>query len=73
MANEQIDVKVGKMKCPNCVAAVEEALSNVDGVNTFEVSLDDANAKIEYDSDKASKDDMKKAIEDAGFEYLGEN
>lgn len=73
MVNEKIDVKVGKMKCPNCVAAVEEALSNVDGVNTFEVSLDDANAKIEYDSDKASKNDMKKAIEDAGFEYLGEN
>ena len=61
------------MKCPNCVAAVEESLSKVEGINTFDVSLDNANAKIEYDSDKASKDDMKKAIEDAGFEYLGEN
>lgn len=73
MTNEKIDVKIGKMKCPHCVATVEEALSNLDGVNTLEVSLDDANAKIEYDSNKTSTDDMKKAIEDAGFEYLGEN
>ena len=60
MANEKIDVKIGKMKCSNCAASVEEALSNIDGVTAFEVSLSDANAKIEYDSNKASKNDIKR-------------
>ena len=72
MANEEINIKIGKMACNMCVTNVKEALSKLDGINTFEVCLDDSNAKIEYDSDKITKDDMKKAIEDAGYEYLGE-
>ena len=73
MANETTKIKIGKMACNMCVANVEEALSKLDGINTVNVSLDNSNAIIEYDSDKTTTNDMKKAIEDAGYEYLGEN
>ena len=73
MVTENINIKIGKMACNMCVANVEEALSQIDGITTFEVSLNDANAKIEYESDKTTTEDFKKAIEDAGYEYLGEN
>ncbi len=73
MAIENVDIKIGKMACKMCVANVEDALSKLDGINTFEVSLDDSNAQIEYDSDKTTKEDIKSVIEDAGYEYLGEN
>lgn len=73
MATESINIKIGKMACNMCVANVEEALSKIDGITTFEVNLNDANAKIEYESDKTTIEDFKKAIEDFGYEYLGEN
>ena len=73
MANETVNIKIGKMACNMCVANVEEALSKIDGIKTFNVNLDESDAIIEYDSDKTTTTDMKKAIEDAGYEYLGEN
>ncbi len=73
MTNETVNIKIGKMACNMCVTNVEEALAKIDGIKTFNVSLDDSNAIIEYDSNKTTINDMKKAIKDAGYEYLGEN
>ena len=40
----------------------------IDGVNDSKVSLENKNAEVEYDEDKIDLDDIKQAIEDAGFE-----
>ncbi len=61
---------VGGMSCENCVKAVTNAISAIEGVSKVEVSLADKSAKVTYTgnvSDKAIMD----AIEDMGYDALG--
>ncbi|MGM0587063.1 MAG: heavy-metal-associated domain-containing protein [Bacteroidota bacterium] len=53
------------MKCDGCVASVRDALENVSGVSTVDVSLDDAQAELEYSGDDT--DALVNAVEGAGF------
>ena len=43
-------------------------LTALPGVAKAEVSLDDKQARIEYEAGRVSIDDMKRVIVDAGFE-----
>jgi copper ion binding protein len=66
----QITIKIGGMMCQHCVHHIEEALSPLEGVKGVEVSLEKGTATIECDS-LIKEDILKKAIEDADYEYLG--
>ena len=58
---------VGGMTCASCVGHVEEALKDVPGVISFAVNLGSEKATVEYIEGTAFTD-MKKAVEDAGYE-----
>ena len=58
---------VGGMTCASCVAHVEEALKDVPGVISVAVNLGSEKATVEYIEGTAYAD-MKKAVEDAGYE-----
>jgi Cu+-exporting ATPase len=58
---------VGGMTCAACVARVEEALSGVPGVVSANVNLGSEKATVEYTEGTAFAD-LKKAVEDAGYE-----
>lgn len=60
-------IKVQGMSCGGCRAAVEGALRKVPGVLSAAVSLEKAEAAVEYDEKKAAPAELRAAIENAGF------
>jgi Cu+-exporting ATPase len=68
---ERITIKVGGMSCVMCARAIEKAVSSVQGVSAVSVNLGSEKAKVVYDPDLASPSQMRTAIEDAGYQYLG--
>ena len=61
-------LKVDGMTCMGCVASVTRALKALDGVAKVEVALDAGRATIDHDAERASAEQLKAAIEAAGFE-----
>lgn len=65
---EKLEVKVTGMTCAACSNSVEKALLNLAGVYTASVALLQNKADVTYDPSKVKDEDIKEAIEDAGFD-----
>jgi copper chaperone len=64
---ETVELKVEGMDCEGCVKSVTRMLSGLPGVQTADVSLSQANARVTYDPSKVDLGQMKKAVERAGY------
>jgi copper chaperone len=60
-----IALKVDGMHCAHCVSAVKSALESVPGVTVTGVEI--GKATVQADGDPGPVDEMKLAIEDAGY------
>lgn len=69
--NEKTVIKIGGMTCAMCVKTNEEALKKLEGVISVHVNLSAEKAYITYNPNITSIADIKKTIEDAGYQYLG--
>jgi Cu+-exporting ATPase len=69
--NEKATLKIGGMTCATCVKTVENSLKGLDGIVNVNVNLGAEKAFITYNPKVITIFDMKKAIEDAGYQYLG--
>ncbi|HRU92779.1 MAG TPA: heavy metal translocating P-type ATPase [Candidatus Marinimicrobia bacterium] len=72
--NDNIDnviIKIGGMHCAMCVKTVAEALGKVPGVRAVNVNLANEKAYLELEDERFSIEAAKKAIESAGYQYLG--
>lgn len=69
--NEKVTLKVGGMTCAMCVKAIEDVLSKLDGVSEVNVNLASERAYVTYNSRMTGIMDMREAIEDLGYQYLG--
>ncbi len=58
------DLHIEGMSCRHCVAAVEEAFAQLDGLHVEEVRI--GAARVRYGSG-LSADDLSEAIEEAGY------
>ena len=65
---ETTRIKVEGMTCGGCVASVKRALQQIEGVANVDVSLDQAQARVEYDPARVNEAQLRTAIEDAGFD-----
>lgn len=63
---QSVSLEVRGMSCGHCVAAVEQALKSVQGVDVEKVAV--GTATVSLDPDVASIDDIINAVEDAGYE-----
>jgi copper chaperone len=61
-------IQVQGMTCGGCVASVKRALQQIDGVENVEVSLGEAQARVDYDPARVNEVQLRSAIEDAGFD-----
>ena len=61
-------LEIGGMHCASCVAAVEKALSGVPGVERASVNLATEKATVEHDASRELDDELRRAVEKAGFE-----
>jgi P-type Cu+ transporter len=62
---------IGGMTCAACVRRVESALEAVEGVKEGVVNFASSRASVTYDHHTATLQNLKKAIEEAGYDYLG--
>lgn len=65
---KNIIIKIKGMGCQNCVNAVMESLSEIDGINKVNVSLEKELAEVEYDELKVNADKMIETIKELEFE-----
>ncbi|MBE3571609.1 MAG: copper chaperone CopZ [Moorella humiferrea] len=61
-------LRVKGMSCQHCRMAVEKALKGLPGVTVATVDLAAGKAQVTYDPAKVTLEDMKKAVEEAGYE-----
>lgn len=63
-------VKIEGMMCPHCEAAVKKSLEAVDGVETATPNHETDSAEITFTT-SVDDEKIKKAVEDAGYKYIG--
>jgi copper chaperone len=68
--NMKKKILIEGMSCSHCVRHVEEALKEIDGVNSVEVDLKGKNAVIDL-AHEIENEKFKTAIEDVGYEVTG--
>ena len=65
---KEVVLKIKGMHCEGCSTRLEKVLNNQDGVEEAKVSLEKAEANIKFDETQTRVDELKEAVEDAGFE-----
>jgi Cu+-exporting ATPase len=71
VVDRQVTLKIGGMVCATCVQTIEAALRALHGVISASVNLGTEKAYVTFNPSVSAIPDMKKAIEDAGYQYLG--
>ena len=66
---KNVTIKIKGMGCQNCVKAVTEELSALDGVSKVNVSLEEKNAIIKLNKE-VSDSEIKNAIQEAGYAVI---
>jgi len=72
VVHSKATIKIGGMTCVMCVKAIEKAVGELDGVTEINVNLTAEKASVSYNSELSGIQDMKRAVEGAGYKYLGE-
>ena len=65
MSTIKTDLHIEGMSCRHCVNAVEGALKALPGVEVEEVAI--GRARVTYEQNEVSPDDLREAVEDAGY------
>ncbi len=71
VVTDRANIKIGGMTCANCVRTIENSLKRLPGVIGVSVNLGVEKALVTYDRNLVTLKEMKAAIEDAGYQYLG--
>ncbi|MBN1860584.1 MAG: copper-translocating P-type ATPase [Candidatus Thermoplasmatota archaeon] len=71
IVNEKVILKIGGMTCTTCEKTVTEALTNLDGVLKVSVNLATEKATVIYNRRMVHLSEMKNAVEQVGYQYLG--
>jgi copper chaperone len=71
MQMEKITLTVKGMTCMGCVKSVKNVLEPIPGVASVDITLDNGEVAIRYDAAKVGLDQFTAAIQDAGYEVVG--
>ncbi|MFZ5641025.1 MAG: copper chaperone CopZ [Bacillota bacterium] len=63
-------LNVEGMSCGHCKAAVEKAVSALEGVSKVDVDLAGKKVSVTYDTGKTDEDAIKKAISGQGYDVV---
>jgi Cu+-exporting ATPase len=69
--HERATLKIGGMTCAMCVKTIETALKKLDGIVDVTVNLGAERAYVTYNPRILTIAEMKSAIEEVGYQYLG--
>jgi copper chaperone len=62
--------KVPEMSCSHCKAAIEGELNKLSGVEYSNADLEEGSVKVSYEEVRVSEEQLKNAIEDAGYAVI---
>ena len=65
-----LTLQVDGMTCQGCVASVTRVLMDIPGVANADVVLQKKAATVNFDSTKTNRNELKQAIEDAGYDVV---
>ena len=65
---QNVTLKIDGMTCGGCVKSVTRVLSELDGVVHADVSLEKAQAVVNFDENKVQPGALVEAVEEAGFD-----
>ncbi len=68
MSMERVTMKIDGMTCGGCESSIKTALERLDGVQVLEASHEEGTVELFYDSDRAGRDDLVGAVEEAGYD-----
>jgi copper chaperone len=63
-------INIKGMTCMGCAKSVKNVLERILGVSDADVSLENAQVTLQYDSAITGSNQFKQAIKDAGFEAV---
>jgi copper chaperone CopZ len=65
-------IQLETLTCPSCMLKIEAALKNLDGVDkdSVDVSFNTSKAKLNFDENKISIEEIEKAINKVGYEVI---
>lgn len=66
-AAREVSIAVSGMHCGACAQSVTKAVSSMAGIESCEVSASEGMAKISYDPDEVSLDEIVETINKTGF------
>lgn len=66
-------IKVDGMSCGHCVETISNVLGAMPGVSQVQVDLKGKTVEVEFDENLVRRKTLSEAIEEAGFEVMGEN
>jgi len=69
--DQKVVLKIGGMVCAMCVGALEIALKKLDGVVDVRVNLAAEKAYVTFNPRMVGLEDMRKAVEETGYQFLG--
>ena len=64
------DLKIQGMTCRHCVMSVKKHLERLTGVTVQDVTI--GSARVQYDETKVSRQDLARAIAEAGYALVNE-
>ncbi|AEH24559.1 heavy metal translocating P-type ATPase [Pyrococcus yayanosii] len=64
-------IRIGGMTCAMCAKTIEVALKELPGVLDAQVNLTTEKARVSYDPSFVSMEDIKRTIEEVGYQFLG--
>ncbi len=65
---KNVELKIKGMSCSHCTKSVEDILKDLSGVISVNVSLENANAVVEFDDSKVSIDTIIESIKELEYE-----
>jgi P-type Cu+ transporter len=71
VVDEKVALRVGGMTCVMCAGSIEKALSRLPGVVSASINLGAEKALVTYNPRLTAISEMRHAIEEAGYQYLG--
>ncbi|NLG71436.1 MAG: heavy-metal-associated domain-containing protein [Chloroflexi bacterium] len=57
-----------ELSCPSCVAKIEKALKNLDGVQEATVHFNTGRIEVEHDPERVKAETLVAAVKSAGYE-----
>lgn len=67
---KKLTLKLEDLACPACSNKIETALKNTEGVQSVEVLFNASKAKIEYDENLTTAENIANTVEDLGYDIL---